>query len=74
MSSASAGECHECEYVYGVCIGRNSHYSLELDFLSGVKHTPELKLYGIPARYANATYMAASKANSLNEGDRVYIV
>lgn len=28
-------------------------------------HDPPLKLYGIPARYANATYSAASKAGEL---------
>ncbi|CAN0521885.1 unnamed protein product, partial [Laminaria digitata] len=28
-------------------------------------HDPPLKLYGIPARYANATYSAASKAGQL---------
>eukprot|EP00904_Undaria_pinnatifida_P010619 jgi/Undpi1/6688/HiC_scaffold_20.g09167.m1 len=32
---------------------------------SGVDHDPPLKLYGIPARYANATYSAASKAGQL---------
>lgn len=30
-----------------------------------VSHDPPLKLYGIPARYANATYSAASKAGEL---------
>lgn len=33
--------------------------------VSGVDHDPPLKLYGIPARYANATYSAASKAGQL---------
>lgn len=33
--------------------------------LSDVNHDPPLKLYGIPARYANATYSAASKAGQL---------
>lgn len=28
-------------------------------------HNPPLKLYGVPARYANATYTAASKAGEL---------
>ncbi len=31
MSSAAAGEFRECEYVYGVRVGRNSHSSPELD-------------------------------------------
>lgn len=33
--------------------------------LPDVNHEPPLKLYGIPARYANATYSAASKAGQL---------
>jgi len=32
---------------------------------SSADHDPPLKLYGIPARYANATYSAASKAGQL---------
>ena len=30
-------------------------------------HAPPIKLFGIPARYANATYTAASKAGSLEK-------
>ena len=33
--------------------------------LPDINHDPPLKLYGIPARYANATYSAASKAGQL---------
>lgn len=33
---------------------------------TGEEHFPPLKLYGIPARYANATYTAASKAGQLD--------
>lgn len=33
--------------------------------LLDMNHDPPLKLYGIPARYANATYSAASKAGQL---------
>ncbi|CBJ29188.1 ATP synthase O subunit, mitochondrial precursor [Ectocarpus siliculosus] len=32
---------------------------------ASASHDPPLKLYGIPARYANATYSAASKAGEL---------
>ncbi|CAM9913131.1 unnamed protein product, partial [Ectocarpus sp. 13 AM-2016] len=32
---------------------------------TSASHDPPLKLYGIPARYANATYSAASKAGEL---------
>lgn len=35
-----------------------------LPFFSA-NHDPPLKLYGVPARYANATYTAASKAGEL---------
>ncbi|CAM9546681.1 unnamed protein product [Sphacelaria rigidula] len=33
---------------------------------SSESHEPPLKLYGIPARYANATYIAASKKGELD--------
>lgn len=34
--------------------------------VAAVNHAPPLKLFGIPARYANATYTAASKAGELD--------
>ena len=30
------------------------------------EHDPPLKIFGIPARYANATYVAASKQSKLD--------
>lgn len=36
-------------------------------FATDPKHQPVLRLYGLAARYANATYIAASKAGSLEQ-------
>lgn len=36
-------------------------------FAAEVKHQPVLRLHGLAARYANATYIAASKAGSLEQ-------
>jgi F-type H+-transporting ATPase subunit O len=33
---------------------------------AAVDHAPKIKLFGIPARYANATYVVASEANKLD--------
>ena len=41
--------------------------SLPLRAFSTADHLPPVKLFGIPARYANATYTAASKANVLDK-------
>lgn len=37
---------------------------------SYAEHDPPIKLYGIPARYANATYIAASKKGQLDAVQR----
>ncbi|KAL3934872.1 MAG: hypothetical protein SGBAC_009498 [Bacillariaceae sp.] len=36
-------------------------------FAAEAKHRPVIQIYGIPARYANATYVAASKAGVLDK-------
>lgn len=43
---------------------------LLLPFVFWKDHKPPLKLYGIPARYANATYTAASKKGELDKVQR----
>lgn len=46
----------------------SSTSSLSLRYLNSVsnEHQPPLNRYGIPARYANATYISASKKSSLS--------
>ncbi|CAN0165512.1 unnamed protein product, partial [Hapterophycus canaliculatus] len=48
------------------CVGKTATRSFaSAASKATVSHDPPLKLYGIPARYANATYSAASKAGEL---------
>ena len=66
--------CHDLEagrVLFSSHLHRGSHSSPMVFALApccyvGEEHFPPLKLYGIPARYANATYTAASKAGQLD--------